>query len=147
MILLAACDEHRGIGYQGKLPWHLPEELRHFRKLTLDRKVIVGRTTFDAIGPLPRRDWYVVTSRPVEGATGIDLATASVMTEGIVIGGASIYQQLMPFADRIILSVVRGVYPSDTYFPEIPSGWVLDWEEDHGTFKVLEYIRSCTHSG
>lgn len=104
----------------------------------------MGRTTFDEIGLLPGREWYVVSSRPVEGATAITIDEAKEMRDALVIGGQSIYRQLLPHADMVMLSVVKGVYPADTWFPSL-EGWSLDWEEDHGDFKIFEYVnnRSC----
>jgi len=114
--------------------------MKHFREQTMGKKVIVGRTTFEDTGPLKGREWYVITTRPVEGAVAITLDEAKEMKDSVVIGGQSIYEQMLPFADMIMLSVIRGVYPVDTWFPSLDD-WEINWEEDRGEYKLFEYVR------
>lgn len=127
--MIAAVAEDRAIGYKNKLLWHIPEDLAHFKKITLGHPVIMGRNTFFSLGrPLPGRKNIVLTLEPgevFEGATAcydiqeaLDEAAASDQEEIFIIGGAAVYKALLPYADRLYLTVVPGEYQADTYFPE-----------------------------
>ncbi len=123
------------IGNNGDIPWHLPADLKYFKKMTMGRPVIMGRKTFDSIGkPLPGRDIIVVTRDPdayqVEGVTVVDSIDAAVTAAGdvaevMVAGGAEIYEQTIGRADHLYLTRVDAVFEGDTYFPEFdPLEWV-----------------------
>jgi dihydrofolate reductase len=146
--IIAACDASRGIGYRGSLPWHVPADLKHFKACTVGKNVLVGATTFRGTGPLKNRTWYVLTRDPSSIAAGdnvIVITDVSQLPEGqryIVAGGASVYEQLLPLADTILLSLIPGTHPVDTWFPHFDEGeWELDGEEDREGFKLLTYAR------
>ncbi|NJM33841.1 MAG: dihydrofolate reductase [Rhodomicrobium sp.] len=139
VALVAAVAENGVIGRGGRLPWRIPSELHHFRKLTMGKPVIMGRKTFASLGkPLPGRDNIVLTRDAgfkAEGAIIARMAEAALneaqrcarvraASEIMVIGGAEIYTELMPFAGRIHLTRVHARPGGDTYFPPIePALW------------------------
>lgn len=150
--LVAALTRHRVLGHRGALPWHLPEDLRLFRRLTWGHSVIMGRRTFDAIGhPLPGRR-NIVLSRTLEALPGVlvcrslDQALAAATADrgrAFVIGGAEIYRQALPLADTMELSWVRGDFPGDTFFPPFdPRRWQVAAASEHLGFRHVRYRRS-----
>ena len=131
--LIAAIDQKRGIGKDGKLPWRLSSDLKRFRELTMGHHLIVGRKTFESIGrALPGRHMIIVTRgvgvRPegcsVTGSVQSALALARERgeTEVFVIGGGEIYRQTIDLADRMYLTRVHADVGADVFFPEISSG-------------------------
>lgn len=131
IILLAAIDEHGGLGYQGKMQWQgkVPSDMRHFRALTLGHPVVMGRKTFAAMGgkPLPGRRNIVIT-RDIAGKhdgadcfTSAERAIVSCLESGadkvFIIGGGEIYALFMKRADTIYLTHIDGDFLADTYFP------------------------------
>ena len=144
----------RVIGKDGTLPWHLSEDLKLFKAHTTGNIVIMGRKTFDSIGrPLPNRRNIVVSKsiREDEKAAGVeyfpdlDHALAAAQEgEGriFIIGGASIYHQMIEKADRLYISLVEGDYKGDTYFPEIKDDvWKVVKTEPHTGFALEVYER------
>jgi dihydrofolate reductase len=133
--LIAAMAENRVIGVDNRLPWHLPEDLKHFRRLTTGHTVIMGRKNYESIGkPLPQRRNIVVSRRPDFQATGCTvvhsieeaMTVAGDEPEVFVIGGAEIYRQTMARADRLFLTLVHANVDGDTFFPELENG---HWQE------------------
>jgi dihydrofolate reductase len=130
LTLVVAMDAARGIGVNNRLPWHLPEDLAHFKRVTLGHPVIMGRKTFDSIGrPLPKRRNIVVTRNAgwthegVEVAHSLAQAIAMAGDEAAsIIGGAQIFGEAMLLADRMIVTHIDQLYPCDTFFPEIDAG-------------------------
>lgn len=120
---IAAMASNRVIGRNNRLPWHLPEELQHFRQNTLQQTLLMGRKTFESMGgrPLPQRTTYVLTHH-IFSAEGIRVITdiaqipATVKTVWVC-GGASIYAQLLPICDELLLSVIFQTYDGDAFFP------------------------------
>jgi dihydrofolate reductase len=139
--LVAAMAENRVIGVAGRLPWRLPDDQRHFRRLTVDHTVIMGRRTYDEIGrPLANRRNVVISRNPgfqPHGVTVVPsleeaLALGATEREVFVIGGAEIYRLALPLADRLHLTVVHAEVEGDTFFPSFEQdGWVLESEEFH----------------
>jgi dihydrofolate reductase len=133
VALIAAMTEQGVIGYQNKLPWHFPEELKYFKKVTLGKSIIMGRKTFVSLGsrPLPGRKNIILTqdknffandclvAHSVEEAIKIAGDSGEIM----IIGGAQIYQQFLPLATRLYITIIHQDYPGDTYFPTV------DWKE------------------
>ena len=132
--LIAAVDENGGIGLENQMPWHLPADLARFKKLTMGHSLIVGRKTYESIGSaLPGRKMIVLTRNP--GFTAPDCTISQSLREALghaqeigekevfIIGGAEIYREALPQADKLYLTVVHTISEADTYFPEI--------EEDH----------------
>ena len=132
VIIAAVAEENRVIGKDKDLPWHIPEDLQHFKELTTGHPLLMGRRTFESIvhqfgGPLPDRRMVVLTSRgelpehpEVEAYASIDDAMEALAGEDTVFigGGADIYEQFLPQADRLELTLIEGAYEGDTYFPE-----------------------------
>jgi dihydrofolate reductase len=157
--LIAALGPDRAIGKAGGLPWHFPEDLRHFRKLTTGHAVIMGRATFASIGrPLPNRRNLVVTRDPT-WAAGRDLGIqlASSLDEALalahatdptpfVIGGASLYAEALPRATHLHLTRIDAfVSDCDTFFPAWDEAAFREVEQRLGetpglTFLTLERI-------
>jgi dihydrofolate reductase len=148
ITLVVAMDAQRGIGVDNKLPWHLPEDLAHFKRVTLDRPIIMGRKTFDSIGrPLPKRRNIVVTRNRAWSHEGVEVAgslqealTLAGGEEGSIIGGAQIFTASMDIADRMIVTHIDGVYHCDTFFPEIdPAVWRVTAREEHRSGEGVAY--------
>lgn len=129
IILIAALDPKNGIGIDGKLPWHIKDDLKLFKVRTLNHTIVMGRKTFESIGkPLPKRNNCVVSRnksyQAVDGVEFIsdfkDFLVKNELTEEsiYVIGGAEIYKQALPFAKQLALSMVKQEYSCDTFFPE-----------------------------
>lgn len=159
--LVVAMDEKRGIGINNRLPWHLSDDLRRFKRLTLGHHLVMGRKTFETIGrPLAGRTSIIVTrnlsfrpegcltSGSVEEA--IQIAKDRGESEVFIIGGGQIYEKALPLADRIYATIVHAAVEADTYFPEYDrSQWREQYAEFHPpdeknehsfTFKQLERI-------
>ncbi len=133
--LVVAADARGAIGRQGGLPWHLPDDLKRFKSLTMGKPIIMGRRTQQSIGrPLPgRRNIVISRSRGLElngceiaGSLDAALELAGDAPEACVIGGAEIYRLALPLADVLYLTRVEAVVEADTFFPEIDPG---EWEE------------------
>lgn len=127
--IIAAMAENRVIGKDGRLPWHLPADLAHFRDVTMGHPLVMGRKTFEGIGrPLPGRTTIVVSRQLDYHPAGCfvvnDLDSALTVvpdaTEIFICGGGEIYRQALPFADRVYLTIVHKIAEGDTVFPEIP---------------------------
>ncbi len=133
VYLVAAVAANRVIGVRGRLPWRLPEDLRHFKRLTLGHPVIMGRRTWESIGrPLPQRANIVVTRQPGFEAPGARVASsfsaALVLCAGekvaFVIGGGDLYREALPCADGLALTEIHRDYEGDAQFPEFDrSAW------------------------
>ncbi|SED01612.1 dihydrofolate reductase [Amycolatopsis tolypomycina] len=126
------------IGRDGALPWHLPEDLKHFRAVTSGAAVLMGRRTWESLPPrfrpLPGRRNLVLSATPQEGVeTFADLASALAAVDGDlwVIGGAAVYRAALPVADRIVVTELRESFEGDTYAPELgrPADSVGEWLE------------------
>lgn len=141
---IVAVDENNGIGYQNKMPWHIPEDLQHFRDITYGKPVIVGRKTLESIGKaLPGRDVFVVSrDRNYDGSQysvrgmaptpalalmdAQQLAYQSGIDEVIVIGGQTIYNELGAAIQRIYRTCIKGTNKADVYFPiDTDKGWIV----------------------
>lgn len=137
IALIWAMARNGVIGRDNKLPWYLPEDLKYFKRVTTGKPVIMGRKTYDSIGrPLPNRTNIVVTrdaSLTLEGVKvvtslddALDIARAesviSDVEEVIVMGGAEIYAQALPHADRLYVTLVHAEVEGDAFFPPIDLG-------------------------
>ncbi|WP_448580583.1 dihydrofolate reductase [Thermaurantiacus sp.] len=140
IILVVAAADNDVIGRDGRMPWHVPEDLRRFRRMTVGHPVVMGRKTFDSIGkPLPGRHNIVLTRDPswrAEGVTAVPNLAEAIAAAGLdprarapsifVIGGAEIYALAMPIATRIELTRVHASPEGDTRFPRPdPGQWAL----------------------
>lgn len=134
LSLIVAMAENRVIGVNNNLPWRLPNDLRYFKQVTMGKPVIMGRKTFESIGkPLPGRTNIVITRQSDYKGEGVDVVSSldeaialgrnigliNGIDEVMVIGGAEIYAQALPYADRLYLTQVHARIEGDAYFPEI----------------------------
>ena len=139
LSIIVAFGDNYEIGQDGTMPWHLPEDLKHFKKVTSGATILMGRRTFQSLpGVLPKRHHIIITADPsftkdhkrvrISHDLETELRAAQKSDEEIfIIGGGQIYKQALPFADRLYLTFVHASYPNaDTYFPEID--W-SQWEE------------------
>lgn len=157
MIILGpvAVAENNVIGNKNNLPWNLPEDLAHFKKITLGQTVLMGRKTYESIvarlkKPLPGRKNVVITrQKDYKAADGVlvfmDLPSAfeSLSSENVyVIGGAEIFKQALPFAEKFYLTRVFGNFEGDAFFPEVDfTQWEKLSEDKREKFSFLEYKR------
>jgi len=140
LTLVVAMDAQRGIGIENRLPWHIPEDLAHFKRVTLGHPIIMGRKTFESIGrPLPGRRNIVVTRNPDWSHAGVEVAgslDAAVALAGdgpaSIIGGAQIFAEALPLAHRLTVTDIERTYRCDTFFPAIdPAVWSAVAREEH----------------
>lgn len=134
--IITAMDKNRLIGTGDGLPWNLPADLKHFFRMTLGKPVLMGRKTYETVGqPLKNRINVVLTrdrGYQAEGciaANSIDEALAAVKThkEVMICGGAPIYAQFLPRAERIYMTLIHHCFEGNTYFPAFN---LDDWHED-----------------
>lgn len=140
LTLVVAIDANNGIGIDNQLPWHLPEDLAHFKRVTLGRPIVMGRKTFDSIGrALPGRRNIVVTRNASWSHAGVDTAlsldAALALLDGeraSIIGGAQIFNEAVTLADEMIVTHIDHVFDCDTFFPPIdPTVWRETAREVH----------------
>jgi len=127
--MIAAMTPQKVIGYKNTIPWDLPSEQKFFKFTTMGHTLLMGRKTYDSIGaPLRGRKNIVLTSQNL--ASHDNLVTAGSIEQGLsfctsdeklfVIGGASVYKQMLPFAHTLLLTTLHTSFPGDTYFPDLP---------------------------
>lgn len=165
IVFVAAIGENGVIGRDNALPWRLKSDLRHFRRLTIDKPVLMGRKTFESLGkPLLRRTNIVVSTQKDYEATGavlargleaaLAVARADALRRGVdeimVIGGSALFAELMPRADRLEITHVHASPAGDVFFPPIePDDWnetarvehAAGPEDDH-PFATATYLRA-----
>lgn len=149
IAMIAAMANNRVIGKNNKMPWHLPEDLRHFKAMTIGKPVVMGRKTFESIGrPLLGRHNIVISRQidlVIDGVTCVTSFDAAKQAAGdceelVVIGGGQLYAELLPQADILYLTQINLEVEGDTYFPD----WGKDnWQETESlsgiSVKGLEY--------
>lgn len=121
--IVVAYDKNQVIGYQNQLPWHLPNDLKHFKALTIGKTIVMGRSTYESIGrALPQRRNIVLTHSTTFQADHIEVVhhieDILALRDPIIIGGASIYRQLLPFTDQLYITEIHHSFKGDTYFPK-----------------------------
>lgn len=144
LAIIVAAAKNGVIGCNNQLPWHLPQDLKYFKSVTLGKPVIMGRKTYESIGrPLPGRANIVITRSKDWSADGVTVTNsfeqalqvaqkviendALVSNEAMVIGGAEIYQVALPFSDRIYLTQVDAAPQGDAFFPPVnQEEWELE---------------------
>ncbi|MGM0613260.1 MAG: type 3 dihydrofolate reductase [Bacteroidota bacterium] len=141
--IIVAIAKNRVIGKNNQMPWHLPADLKHFKKITYGSPIIMGRKTFESIGkPLPGRKSIIISRQEnlslnfdsVEVVHSFSEAAkaANDYAEAFVIGGSDIYQLALPFAEKIYMTKLDLEVEGDTYFPELDSEkWTLVDEKHH----------------
>ena len=156
--LIVAMAENRIIGCDNKMPWHLPEDLRYFKRVTMGKPVLMGRNTFESIGkPLPGRANIVITRNQEYHADGIvcvasveqalalaaQLSDSTPDAEVMIIGGAQIYTQTLALAQRLYLTQVHAEIDGDAAFPAFErSQWLEVSREDHAPSENNPYSYS-----
>jgi len=150
-IIIVAMTRDRVIGLDGKMPWHISDDLKLFKRITLGGTVVMGRTTYQSIGqPLPRRNNLVVSTnlKELSGVTVCPTFDEAVKkAEGFggdifFIGGASIYRQALPIADEMHVSWVKPDHAGDTYFPEFDlDSWQETEKNEYPDFVHIFYRR------
>jgi dihydrofolate reductase len=144
--IIAAMARNRVIGVNNGLPWRLPEDLRHFKALTMGHHIVMGRRTYESIGrPLPGRHTVILTRDPdfrAEGcltATSLETAFAACGDDPEVffVGGGEIYRQVLPLARRLYLTEIQADFDGDAHFPDYDPG---EWQE-------VERTRHTSESG
>ena len=159
LTLVVAIDAGNGIGIDNRMPWHLPQDLAHFKRVTLGKPVIMGRKTFDSIGrPLPGRRNIVITRNADWSRDGAErapsLEAAIALTGGApasIIGGAQIFNTAIAFADAMIVTHIDHRFTCDTFFPGIdPAVWQETARESHRAdeqgldYAYVTYVRKDT---
>jgi dihydrofolate reductase len=131
MSMIVAHDPNRVIGFQNNIPWHLPEDLALFKRMTMGHPVIMGRKTYESIleslgKPLPERHHIVISRSILDVPEGVEVVRSVVDViarfigseeHAFVIGGAKIYEQFLPFIDTLYVSRLKRKYSGDTFFP------------------------------
>lgn len=163
--MIAAIDKKRGIGYKGKIPWHIKEDLLRFKNLTMGKTIIIGRKTYESLigyyqrsgRPMPERKTIVVSNQKRTTSSkntfwvnsiekALELAKKIEAEEVFISGGAQIFNQGIKYAEKLYLTVVQGKFQTDTFFPNY-SDFKIVKEENHQDnkqlykFKFIEYIR------
>jgi len=147
IVLIAAFAQNRVVGINNTLPWHLPEDLKYFKRTTSGKAIIMGRKTYDSIGrPLPNRTNIVISRNRDFHAEGVRVVASleaaielakevnyiNDVQEVMIIGGASIYEAALPIADRLYLTHVHAEIEGDAYFPEVNfKQWLEVSREDY----------------
>jgi dihydrofolate reductase len=142
--MIAAVAENRVIGNKNTIPWHLPADFKYFKETTLGKTIVMGLNTFNSIGgkPLPNRKHIILTNdqnfiapKDCVAAHSIDEVLNLIKDdpgEIFICGGASVYKQFLPLAQKLYLTYVKASPEGDTYFPEINlTDWKEVWKEDH----------------
>lgn len=132
MIALIACmDRNHVIGKDNQIPWHLPADLKYFKETTMGHTVVMGRKTFESIGkPLPGRRNVILTRDKgfrVEGAEVVHTVEEVLKRQEdlFIIGGATIYEQFMPYAEKLYITKIEAEFEGDAFFPPIDETWQL----------------------
>ena len=140
--IIVAIAEDNGIGFKNKLLWHIPEDLKRFKKLTLGNTVIMGKKTWESLPkkPLPGRKNIIITDNPKDsfesGITAYSLEDAlekcGAGEDIFIIGGGSIYRQFIDLADKLYITHIHRKAPADIHFPVIdPEIWESIEKEEH----------------
>ena len=155
LALIAAYAQNNVVGIDNKLPWHLPEDLKYFKRITTGKAIIMGRKTYESIGrPLPNRTNIVITRNTDFTAPGIEVVNSldaaielaqsineiNGTEEVMVIGGAQIYNESLPKADRLYLTHVHAEVKGDAHFPQVDfSAWKEVGREDYKSSETNPY--------
>ncbi|MES2256946.1 MAG: dihydrofolate reductase [Pseudomonadota bacterium] len=149
LTIIVAADRKRGIGIDNTLPWKLPEDMAHFKRLTTGHPIIMGRKTFDSIGrPLPNRRNIVITRNldwrhdGVEAVHSLDAARQLVAgeAEAFIIGGAQVYAEALAVADQVVLTEIGDTFDCDAFFPPLPGdAWEQMERQDYVSKTDLPY--------
>ena len=152
LAIIAAIGRNRVIGRGSELPWHLPEDLRRFKQLTTGHPVLMGRKTYESLGkPLRNRRNVVLSSHPLPGVEtfpSIETSLSALINEELVfvIGGGTVYTQLLPRADILYLTVIDREFEGDVFFPPyehlLGTVFTETYREQHEGFRFVDYVRT-----
>jgi len=155
--MIVAMGENNAIGKDNELLWHLPDDFKHFKSVTMGKPILMGRKTFESIGkPLPGRENIVVTRDKQffsEGITIVNDVDAALFAcekydEVMVIGGASFYEQMLPRADKLYITRVHESFEADAFFPEINmDDWQVLEQREHASDEKHAYSFSFVTYG
>ena len=147
--IIVAASTNNVIGVQGQLPWKISDDLKHFKKLTMGKPIVMGRLTWESIGrPLPGRQNIIITRQPDFSADGCDvvsspaaaLAVSGNAGEIMIIGGSQIYDLFLPKAGRLHITRVHAEIEGDAFFPTIEAGdWELVESEAHAASEANDF--------
>jgi dihydrofolate reductase len=147
-------SENRVIGCRNRIPWHLPEDFRWFKRMTTGNVVVMGRKTFESIGrPLPDRTTLVVSRsgfsypgvRTIRGLSEIDVAGET--RDVFICGGAQLYLEALPMCSDLYLTRLKRVVEGDAFFPSFEDQFeMIDQVLDRPEFQILHYARVVAHS-
>ncbi|KAA6440815.1 dihydrofolate reductase [Dyadobacter flavalbus] len=151
--MIAAMSENRVIGLENRLPWHLPDEWKHFRKVTEGKAFLMGRKSFEAPDALHSAYRNVILSSQKPEKTELDVEYAKDISEALallsgenevfVLGGATVFREMLPMAQRLYLTIVHTQVEGDAFFPDFdPDEWVLASSEFHDTDHKHQYAFS-----
>ncbi|WP_299004967.1 type 3 dihydrofolate reductase [uncultured Shewanella sp.] len=158
IAMIAAMANNRVIGKDNQMPWHLPEDLRHFKAITMNKPIVMGRKTFESIGrPLPGRHNIVITRQTDFTATGITVVdsieaaieSAKECDELMIIGGGQLYSAVLPKADSLYLTEINLEVEGDTFFPHWDDGsWVevsrINEKNSNGLeYSFINMVKKC----
>jgi len=149
-IAIAACSENYVIGLDNRIPWHLPEDFRWFKETTLNHTIVMGRRTFEAIGkPLPQRTTIVLSRHDFKYPGIVTFPSLEALYESklpekvFIVGGGEIYKQALPVCKNLLLTLVRGDYTGDTYFPRFQNSFsVLEIIRETSEFMIIKYVKN-----
>ena len=152
IIIIAAISENNVIGKDGKIPWHIKEDLQRFKRLTLNHPVIMGRKTHESLPVKPLKDRTNIVLTRDKNFNPPDVVVKHSLQDALeycknydkvfIIGGQSIFEEGMKVADTLELTRVNGNYDGDAFFPEINFGeWTLKNKEDGRDYSFLTYTR------
>jgi len=155
IVIIAALSANGVIGIDGRIPWHISDDLKRFKRLTMGHTIIMGRKTYNSIGrPLPGRTNMVLTRnpdfQPPDGVqvyasltAALDACRQSGESTAFVIGGGEIYREALPVADTLLLTHVRREVDGDAHFPAFDRAhWIETSREDHPDYAYVEYRRN-----
>lgn len=153
VTIVAAVAANGVIGRDGGLPWHLPEDMAHFKRITMGHALLVGRRTYESFGrPLPGRTMVVVTRQPDWRPTGVEVVDSVAAgldraldrdPDPFVGGGSEIFRLALPLADRLALTLIDDCPEGDTYFPDVDwTQWQEVRREPGNGFAFVDYARA-----
>ncbi|HUW29896.1 MAG TPA: dihydrofolate reductase [Sulfuriferula sp.] len=150
IAVIAALAKNRVIGVHNTLPWRLPEDLQHFKALTLGHHIVMGRKTFESIGrPLPGRTTVIISRNDYSAPAGClvahsiadALAACAGDQEVFFVGGAQLYEQVLPLAERLYLTEIHAEFAGDAWFPQFARAAWAEFSRDprHDAASALDY--------
>ena len=157
MKAIVAVSENWGIGFKGSLLFSIPEDMRRFKELTLNKAVVMGRKTLESLPggkPLPNRVNIVLTGDKNYKPSGVTVCDSVSQTldeikkhpadDVFIIGGERVYKEFLNYCDKVLITKIRAVKPADTFFPDLDKdkNWIKTWESEVKEYDGLEFTFS-----